>query len=67
MKFKGSIVDLLPFTKGHAFANNPALKDRIFTASGLTGAQMEEIGKQRVLQWLDYRSRLVLELRVLYR
>ena len=42
---------------GHAFASNPELQDLVFVPSGLTGEEMKSIGKDRVLEWLDYRIR----------
>ena len=42
---------------GDIFDTRPELRDLIFAPSGMTGAQMREVGKARVNEWLDYRSR----------
>lgn len=44
---------------GHAFETNPDLSDMVFIPSGLTGSQLKQRGKAKVLEWLDYRSRCV--------
>ena len=42
---------------GQAFANNPELKDLIFTASGQNGSTAQMLGGQHARLWFEYRSR----------
>ena len=42
---------------GHAFAETPDLAHVEFKPSGLTGAEMRDDGRERLLQWLEYRVR----------
>lgn len=48
-----------PFLPGHAFAENPDLRDLVFVPSGLTGRQMSDVGREKVRKWLDYREKYV--------
>lgn len=45
---------------GHAFAENPDLKDLMFWPAMLTGEGHRDVGRERVREWLNYRIRWVI-------
>ena len=51
------MMGLLYLSLGHAFAENPDLKDLIFEPSGLTGAELRDAGRERVILWLENRAK----------
>ena len=42
---------------GHAFDSIPSLRPLFFSASGLTGAQLRDVSRDRVVLWLEYRAK----------